>query len=157
MLSLDTNILLPAVETRNAEHARAARFLNGLQSRDDIVLSELVLLELYVLLRNPAVLVKPLSASVAAEACHAFRHHPRWQVIGFPERSREFHDAFWPRLAEKSFAQRRVYDWRIALTLLQQGVEEFATVNTKDFEGFGFKRVWNPLVENTSVPQRVRR
>jgi len=27
---------------------------------------------------------------------------------------------------------------------LQQGDEEFATVNTKDFEGFGFKRVWNP-------------
>ena len=144
MLSLDTNILLPAVETGNAEHPKSARFLNELQSRDDVVLSELVLQELYVLLRNPAVLVRPLSAYVTADVAQSFRHHPRWQVIGFPESSREFHDAFWPRLAEKSFARRRAYNWRIALTLLQQGDEEFATVNTKDFEGFGFKRVWNP-------------
>jgi len=155
VLSVDTNILLPAVETRNAEHAKSARFLNGLQARDDVVLSELVLLELYVLLRNPAVLVKPLSASVATDVCQAFRHHPRWQVIGFPESSREFHDAFWPRLAEKTFARRRAYDWRIALTLVKQGVEEFATVNTKDFEGFGFRRVWNPLRDKES-PHETR-
>ncbi len=145
VLSLDTNILLSAVETRNAEHAKSARFLNALDGRDDVVLSELVLLELYVLLRNPAVLVRPLGASAATDVCQAFRHHPRWQVVGLPQRSREFHDAFWPRLSEKGFARRRAYDWRIALTLLQQGVQEFATVNTKDFEGFGFTRVWNPL------------
>ena len=34
-----------------------------------------------------------------------------------------------------------------SLTLLRQGVDEFATVNTKDFQGFGFRRVWNPLTE----------
>jgi len=98
-----------------------------------------------VLLRNPAVLVKPLSAAAATDVVQAFRHHLRWQVIGFPERSREFHEAFWPRVAEKGFARRRAHDWRKALTLLQQGVDEFATVNTKDFESFGFTRVWNPL------------
>jgi len=46
MLSLDSNILLPAVETGNAAHAKSARFLNELHRRDDVVLSELVLLEL---------------------------------------------------------------------------------------------------------------
>ena len=152
MLSVDTNILLSAVEKKNAEHARSAGFLNGLRTRDDIVLSELVLLELYVVLRNPAVLVKPLSAAAAVNVCQAFRHHPRWQVIGFPESSREFHDACWSRLAEKTFARRRAHDWRFALTLLQQGVQEFATVNTKDFESFGFKRVWNPLADKTGAP-----
>lgn len=150
MLSVDTNILLSAVDTGNAEHPKSARFLNGLEARDDVVLSELVLLELYVLLRNPAVLVRPLGASAAVSVCQAFRNHPRWQVIGFPESSRAFHDAFWPRLAEKTLARRRAYDWRIALTLLRQGVQEFATVNTKAFEGFGFTRVWNPLTENNS-------
>lgn len=44
------------------------------------------------------------------------------------------------------FAPRRAYDWRVALTLTQQGVTEFATVNTKDFQDFGFTRVWNPLI-----------
>jgi hypothetical protein len=29
--------------------------------------------------------------------------------------------------------------------MVVQGVTEFATVNTKDFKGVGFRRVWNPL------------
>jgi hypothetical protein len=31
------------------------------------------------------------------------------------------------------------------LTLRRQGVTDFATANVKDFKGFGFRRVWNPL------------
>jgi toxin-antitoxin system PIN domain toxin len=139
MLSLDTNILLPAVETRNPSHRRAAEFLDSLQARDDVAICELMLLELYSLLRNPAVLGKPLSGNAAVDVCEAFRHHPRWQLIGLPPDGRAFHNAFWPRLRESSFA------WRAALALVQQGVTEFATVNEKDFRSFGFQRVWNPL------------
>lgn len=29
---------------------------------------------------------------------------------------------------------------------MQAGVTHFATVNRKDFEDFGFKKVWNPLL-----------
>lgn len=110
-----------------------------------MAICEFILLELYVLLRNPAVLGKPLSASAAADVCEAFRQHPRWQVIGFPPASRDFHDAFWLKLRQETFARRRAYDWRAALVLIQQGVTEFATANEKDFRDFGFKRVWNPL------------
>jgi predicted nucleic acid-binding protein len=145
MISVDTNILLPAVDSANASHTKAAAFLNSLNDRDDVTISEFVLLELYGLLRNPAVLTKPLSASAAVDVCEAFRQHPRWQVIGFPADSRMFHDALWPKLKEKNFARRRAYDWRAALSMLRQGVTEFATVNVKDFEGLGFSRVWNPL------------
>lgn len=145
MLSIDTNILLPAVEISNKDHAPAAAFLGSLQDRDDVAISELILLELYGLLRNPAVLAKPLSANDAVELCEHFRQHPNWQVIGFPPDSRHFHDHFWPRLRDNEFARRRVFDWRAALTLLQQGITEFATVNVKDFQGFGFARVWNPI------------
>lgn len=145
MISVDTNILLPAVESRNPGHGRAAAFLLSLQERDDVALSEFILLELYVLLRNPVVMGQPLSAAKAASICEAFRQHPRWQVVGLPSESRAFHDAFWPRLRKESFARRRAFDWRTALGLLQQGVTEFATINTKDFQGFGFARVWNPL------------
>ena len=63
MISLDTNILLPGVESRNADHPRAAAFLESLQLRNDVAICEFILLELYVLLRNPAVLAKPLSSS----------------------------------------------------------------------------------------------
>jgi toxin-antitoxin system PIN domain toxin len=145
MISVDTNILLPAVEADNVHHAQASAFLGSLHGRGDVVISEFVLLEFYVLLRNPAVLAKPLDGAKAAAVCEAFRRHPRWQVVGFPPDSRSFHDDLWPILREKQFARRRAYDWRMALTLLRQGVREFATVNVKDFEGLGFARVWNPL------------
>jgi uncharacterized protein len=146
MISIDTNILLPAVETTNADHAKAAAFLGSLHLRDDVAISEFVLLELYGLLRNPAVLRKPLLAESAAAVCESFRQHPHWQILGFPPESRQFHDAFWPRLRANDFARRRCFDWRTALSLIQQGITEFATVNEKDFQGFGFTRVWNPLL-----------
>jgi toxin-antitoxin system PIN domain toxin len=145
MIAFDTNILLPAIETGNPHHTAAAAFVQSLHSRDDVAISEFILIELYVLLRNPTVLARPLSASAAVEVCQSFRQHPRWQLLGFPPDSRRFHDVFWPRLRRDQFARRRAYDWRTALTLLQQGVTEFATVNVKDFEGFGFGSVWNPL------------
>jgi hypothetical protein len=50
-----------------------------------------------------------------------------------------------PRLGTPQFARRRAYDLRIALSLVRQGVTEFATTNTKTFAGFGFTRVWNPV------------
>jgi hypothetical protein len=33
----------------------------------------------------------------------------------------------------------------MGLSLVRQGVTEFATVNEKDFRDFGFERVWNPM------------
>lgn len=144
-LSFDTNIMFPAVQVSDARNQAASAFLASLATRDDVVISELALLELYVLLRNPAVVVRPLDPAAAAAICGAFRTHPRWQVVGLPAKSREFHDALWPRLSESGFARRRAYDWRMAISLLHQGVTEFATANMRDFEGFGFARVWNPL------------
>jgi len=42
MISLDTNILLPAVESRNAHHPRAAAFLESLQDRQDVALCKFI-------------------------------------------------------------------------------------------------------------------
>ena len=46
-MSIDTNILLPAVETKNAHHVKAAAFLESITARDDVAISELALVELY--------------------------------------------------------------------------------------------------------------
>lgn len=145
MVSIDSNLLFPAIETGNKQHEAAAGFLRSLHRRDDIALSEFVLLEVYQLLRNPATIRRPLPAGDAERVCQTYRRHPRWRVLGFPADSGSFHDTLWPRLGTDGFARRRAFDWRIALSLLRQGVTEFATVNTKDFAGFGFTRVWNPL------------
>jgi predicted nucleic acid-binding protein len=151
MLSIDSNILLPAVDAGHQGHAPAAAFLRSIHGRDDVVISEFILLELYVLLRNPAVVRSPLNAATAAGICEAYRAHPRWQLAGFPPDSRPLHDQLWPHLRARQFARRRVYDLRTALCLLRSGVTEFATVNIRDFRGLGFARVWNPLVTEARI------
>lgn len=145
MISVDTNILLPAVEASNPDHARAAAFLGTLRSESEVAVSELVLIELYGLLRNPLVLPKPVSAREAAGVCESFRRHPRWHLVGLPPDGRAFHDALWSKLHDPRTPRRRIYDLRLGMSLVAQGITEFATVNLKDFEGMGFKKVWNPL------------
>ena len=79
----------------------------------------------------------------------AFRAHPYWKLTGFPEiGSAAIHDALWHIAATPGIAYRRIYDIRRALTLQHFGVTDFATAYTKDFEGLGFRRVWNPLADS---------
>ena len=54
--------------------------------------------------------------------------------------------AVWRLAAKKDFAFRRIIDARLALTLRHHGVIDFATSNVKDFDGFGFEKVFNPLI-----------
>ena len=110
-----------------------------------MAISEFILAELYGLLRNPGVIKHPLDAGEAVEVIQTYRRHPRWRIIGLPMESRPLHDALWEKARRKNFAFRRIYDARSALTLTAQGVTEFATTSVKDYEGFGFRRVWNPL------------
>jgi uncharacterized protein len=72
------------------------------------------------------------------------REHPRWGLVDYRG---GLMGEVWRHAASSQFAYRRIYDARLALTLRHHGVAEFATFNVKDLEGFGFARVWNPLVE----------
>lgn len=150
MTAIDTNILIAALVSGHANHAAAAQWLNGLSSRNDIVVSEFVLVELYGLLGNPAILSKPLTPNKAAALCQTFREHPHWRLFGFPPDSENLHNAMWREAAKPKVARRRIYDVRVALSLAQQGVTDFATVNVKHFDGMGFQRVWNPLTNRDS-------
>lgn len=145
MLSVDTNLLLYTFSEAAPEHEPARQFIESISSREDVALSEFVLTELYLLLRNPSVLTDPLGATEAVEVIQSYRRHPSWKIIGFPPASRELHAELWQRAARRDFARRRIYDTRTALSLRAFGVTEFATANVRDFEGFGFAKVWNPL------------
>lgn len=145
MIAFDTNVLLPAVDRSSRFHAKAASFLHALQDDEAVVISELVLMELYGLLRNPVVLSKPASALDAVAVCQRFRSHPRWQLVGLPPDGRVFHDELWRRLGDHSTPRRRVYDLRLGLSLAMQGVTRFATANVRDFRDIGFQEVFNPL------------
>lgn len=147
MLSIDANLLLYCFSESAPQHGAARRFIEATSAREDVALSEFILSEFYLLLRNPAVLPSPLTAPEAVAVVQSYRRHPRWKVLGFPPASREIHAALWEHAATPGVARRRIYDTRSALCLLAFGVTEFATANVKDFEGIGFERVWNPLAE----------
>ena len=143
MLSIDTNILLYAQNADCSEYARASGFLTEWTGRSDVVLCELVLVELYILLRNPAVVARPLGAKAAAVVCQAYRKHPRWRLV----ENAPVMAQVWKLAAGESFARRRIIDVRLARTLQHHGVTTLATVNARDFAGLGFARVWNPLAD----------
>lgn len=84
MIGIDANILLYAYVEKAPEHARARAFLEKHVNDEDIAVSEFALAELYLLLRNPSVLEKPLTAAAASQVIQTYRHHPRWKIPGFP-------------------------------------------------------------------------
>ena len=145
MTSIDANLLLYSYCEVSPHHAKAKAFVTSLAPRDDVALSEFVLREVCLHLRNPAVLEAPLSAAEVVAVIQTYRQHPRWRVLGFPDRSRDLHAALWKAAAAEGFPRRRIYDLRTALCLQAFGVTDFATANVKDFEGAGFARVWNPV------------
>ena len=141
MISVDTNILLYAQNADCPENSSALAFLQDIAGREDVVICELILVELYLLLRNPAVHRTPLPASEAAATCQAFRGNPKWRLV----ENAPVMPTVWEGAGVERFPRRRIIDLRLAKTLQHHGVTEFATANLKDFQGVGFVRVWNPL------------
>lgn len=145
VISIDANILLYAFSSASPVHEQARGFVEELTPSRSVAISELVLVELYTLLRNAAVLTRPLRASQAVGVIQAYRRHPHWSILGFDSASPGLHEELWERAGQSRFARRRIYDVRLALLLRRQGVTELATANVRDFEGLGFERLWNPV------------
>ncbi len=143
MTSADTNLLLYAADPDSLHHSAACGFFEDQAgTSDEFVLCELVLVELYMQLRNPALFRKPYSAREAAGHCAALRKNPLWRVVDYdPLVSARL----WEWAANTKAGFRQIIDARLALTLRHHGVTAFATANQKHFTGFGFARVWNPL------------
>ena len=139
MVSIDTNLLVYAQNSRCTQHEAARAFLTHCRDRE-IVICELVLVELYLVLRSAAIVSRPLGAAEAAEVCTRYRDNPRWRLV----ECAPVMGAVWQRAGSAGFARRKIIDTRLALTLLHHGVTELATANTRHFDGFGFSRVWNP-------------
>jgi hypothetical protein len=75
---LPSQLLFFAFAEDRLEHRSAAAFMSSLQDTNELLLSELVLVELYRLLRNPAVVSKTLSAIDAVKVIQIWRRHPYW-------------------------------------------------------------------------------
>jgi uncharacterized protein len=146
MISFDTNLLLYSLNRDCAEYNDSRAFFASLPvAPGAVAICELVLIELYVLLRNPAVLSSPLDPASAASIIQPFRQHPTWLLIDYPGETASIMDELWRLAAQPNIGRRIVFDARLALTLRHHGVTEFATRNESHFAGFGFNRLWNPL------------
>lgn len=154
MVSIDTNLLVYAQNSRCIQHEAAQTFVTQCRDRE-ILICELVLVELYLVLRSAAIVSRPLGAAEAAAVCKRYRGNPRWRLV----ECAPVMGTVWERVGSAGFARRRIIDTRLALTLLHHGVTEFATANTRHFDGFGFSRVWNPAAvdknSNESTPREA--
>ncbi len=143
MTSFDSNILFYSLNPQSKWHHAARATLELSLNEDRVVLTDYVLTELYNLLRNATVMSKPLSAKAAVEIVTSYLKHPN---VTRAENGPVM-DEVWKAAAQPKFPRRRIFDVRLALTLRHHGVTHFATANVKDFQGLGFEKVWNPLVE----------
>ena len=140
MLSFDTNIAVHAANSASPLHRACLDFVSAVASRTDVVICELMLVELYLKLRNAKILRRPLGPGAAVAVCGAYRSNPSWRLVdGAPVM-----DDVWRVAGTRDFAIRRIIDARLAFTLLHHGVREFVTTNARDFEGLGFSRLRAP-------------
>ena len=140
--SVDTNIIVYSLNQDCEEHEAARDFMQTLAKSDNVAIAEQTLVELYLLIRNPAVFQHPYQAEAATEVCYRLRTNPRWRII----ECRSIMNQVWSLASTHQFPRRRIIDARLGLTLVAAGVTEFATRNIVDFEGLGFQRVYDPLI-----------
>jgi predicted nucleic acid-binding protein len=144
MIGIDTNLLLYSLNPASEWHGGAVNFLRqnfGVPSVR-VAITDYVLVELYVHLRNPVVMAQPLSAEAARDLVTSYWRIPNVMRI----ENANIMDDVWGLAGDKEFARRRIFNARIALTLRYCGVTHMATSNVKDFLGWGFEKVWNPLL-----------
>jgi len=143
ILSADTNLFLYAANPDSPHHAAAQTFFVEQAAKGErFLLCGLVLVEIYMQLRNPAVFSKPKSAKEAARFCETLQANPHWEYGDYEP---EVGKPLWTWAAKTSTGFRNIIDARLALTLRHHGVTHFATANDKHFQSFGFEKVWNPL------------
>jgi len=148
--SFDTNIAVYAANTASPWHEAACRLIQSLSTRQDVAVCDLVLVKLYLKLRNGKIFPRPPSAPQAAAVCQAYRRNRAWTLIG----SGPVMEGIWMEAANPGFTFRRIIDVRLACTLVHHGMTEFATPNEKDFAEQGFSRVWNPLLGSQALGAR---
>ncbi len=139
MESCDTNVPVYYFNRDCQEHEPALQYFVPRFENDDFAICELVLVELYVLLRSPKVFKQPLAAAEALATVQALRTNPHWRLIDYPGTLME---AVWQRLDRGT--RHLIFDIRLALTLEHHGVTSFATRNTSDFSNFEFE-AFNPI------------
>ncbi|MES2737042.1 MAG: TA system VapC family ribonuclease toxin [Verrucomicrobiota bacterium] len=143
ILSADTNLFLYAANPDSPHHEAASRFFEESASgQERFLLCGLVLVEIYMQLRNPAVFKKPKTAKEATAFCDALCANSTWELGDYEP---DVAKPLWNWASKTTSGFRQIIDARLAFTLRHHGVTHFATANVGHFQGFGFEKVWSPL------------
>ena len=143
MKSLDTNILIYAVNQGCTEHDRARQVYEAmLESPAEWIVCDQVLFEFYRALRNRRILERPLGPSAALHQIRFLREESGVLHCGYDTR-------FWEKIvgamAGSDPVSSHIFDRILAITLLGNGVTTFHTRNTRDFAEFPFQHLVNPI------------
>jgi len=141
VISFDTNIVVYSANEDSIHYEAARDFLVATAQREDVVICELMLVEVFLKLCNGNIFKHPMGSREAGAYCQRLRENRRWRLV----ESAPVMSDVWRWTGRRDFAFRRIIDIRLGLTLRHFGVEEFATTNAKDFRALGFQKVWNPL------------
>ncbi len=143
MKSIDTNLLYYATNRDCQEHEKARALLEQVaRETGEWILADQVLFEYYRLVRNPLVLAHPLPAQEASLRLRFFREELGCLHCAY---DRDCWEQAVAALAAPAFPPARTFDLVLAVTLRRNGVDAFYTRNVRDFEGFGWFTVIDPL------------
>lgn len=143
MRSFDTNILLYGTNADCEEHDAARRIIeSALAEPAQWIVADQVYFELYRILRNPAVLDRPLSASQSADVIDYYRHRSGWGRCAWEPR---LFSQLFPHLNTEDSKATHVFDLVLACTLQDAGVSTLYTRNTRDFAEIASFEVVNPI------------
>lgn len=141
--SLDTNVLLYAINTDCPEHGACAGVVRQALSRpSDWIIADQVWFELYRWLRHASLLARPLSAEEAARTVDWYRNRSGWLHCAW---SPDQFGALSARWAQGPFPPRHTFDAVLAATLRAAGVHTLVTRNIRDFSDAGFDALIDPL------------
>jgi len=143
MNSLDTNILIYAVNRNCAEHEAALVVYEELLNEPEHwVLSDQVVFEFYRGLRSQKVLTEPLTHGEAMKQICFLRDESG--VLNC-----HYKVGMWEELLvglnKRQMKSSHVFDRILGVTLKNYGVKRFYTRNTKDFVEFDFPELVNPI------------
>jgi predicted nucleic acid-binding protein len=144
MNSIDTNILIYAVNSGCTEHESAKKIYQSMLNNPSTwIVSDQVLFEFYRGLRHPKVLARPLNHQQAIQQLIFLREesgvlHCAYETSFWESVKKYEHDAY-------DLKPVHIFDRVLAITLLQNGVTTLYTRNTKDFVNFDFEKIINPI------------
>lgn len=141
MFAIDTNILIYAHNIHSPFHEKATNFIEGIldeRKNDFCIPSQVVSEFINVITRNT--LQSPSSLKEAIEIIRNYLDFGVTVINPKETQTQTFLD-----ILSGVKTRKKIFDVVLASSLKDNNIEEFYTVNVKDFEEFNFLRIINPL------------